>query len=108
MFLAAAALRLLQPRQHEPARTSWAIFEWALAHISHLGATVLFIGMPGLVVSVGGIKLLQMWHTNQALRDDVLSGLGAFKRHLSTSVLAAVTLVGTAILAFVVLHLIAD
>ena len=38
LLLTAAALHQLQPRQFEPARTSWAIFEWTTAHISQAGA----------------------------------------------------------------------
>ena len=58
VVLAAAAVRLLQPRQYEPARTSWIIFDWATMHISRLGAAVLFAGIPGLVVVVGCTTLL--------------------------------------------------
>jgi len=42
LLLAAAALRMLQPRQYEPARTSWIIFEWTMTHVSRLVAAVPF------------------------------------------------------------------
>jgi hypothetical protein len=58
VFLAAAALGILQPRQYEPARTSWIIFEWTATHVSWLGAAILFIGMPGVVVIAGFATLL--------------------------------------------------
>jgi len=59
VLLAAAALRTFQPRQYEPARTSWIIFEWTMTHISRLGAAILFIGMPGVVVAAGCAALLR-------------------------------------------------
>ncbi len=44
VFLAAAALRQLQPRQYEPSHTSWLIFEWTMATRFESGARVLFNG----------------------------------------------------------------
>jgi hypothetical protein len=75
VFLAAASLRLLRPRQYQPARAGWIIFEWSTTHISHLGAAVLFLGMPALVLVAGCGALLRMWRGDQALRHDVLLGL---------------------------------
>ena len=48
IFLTAAALRLLQPRQYQPAFTSWIIFDWTTTHVSHLGAAILFIALPAV------------------------------------------------------------
>jgi len=78
VFLAVAALRLLQPRQYQPARTSWVIFEWTTTHISRLGAAMLFLAMPGLVVVAGCSALLRMWREDQALRHDIVFGLTVF------------------------------
>jgi hypothetical protein len=108
VFLVAAALRLLQPRQYEPARTSWLIFEWTTTRISHLGAAVLFLGVPGLVVVAGCGALLRMWRKDQALRHDVLLGLTVFRRHLATGFVALATLLGATILALTVAHLFTD
>jgi hypothetical protein len=108
VFLTAAALRLLQPRQFEPARTSWIIFQWASAHISRLGAATLFIGMPGLVVIVGCAKLLQRWREDQALRHDAILGLTIVRRHLAIGLLTAATLLATAILTLALAHLVTD
>src|SRR5947208_15304354 len=47
VLVLAALLRLVQPREHEPARASWVIFAWARTHISHSGAGLVFIGLPG-------------------------------------------------------------
>jgi hypothetical protein len=108
VFLAVAALRLLQPRQYQPARTSWVIFEWTTTHISRLGAAMLFLAMPGLVVVAGCSALLRMWREDQALRHDIVFGLTFFRRHLATGFLAVATLLGGAILALAVAHLITD
>jgi len=108
VFLAVAALRLLQPRQYQPARTSWVIFEWTATHISRLGAAMLFLAMPGLVVVAGCSALLRMWREDQALRHDIVFGLTVFRRHLATGFLAVATLLGGAILALAVAHLITD
>jgi hypothetical protein len=108
VFLVAAALRLLQPRQYQPARTGWIIFEWTATHISQLGAAVLFLGMPALVVVAGCGALLRMWRKDQALRHDVLLGLTVFRRHLATGFVALVTLLGAIILALAVAHVVTD
>jgi hypothetical protein len=108
VFLAVAALRLLQPRQYQPARTSWIIFEWTTTHISRFGAAVLFLGMPGLVVAAGCRALLRMWREDQALRHDVVLGFTVFRRNLATGFLAVATMLGATILALAVAHLITD
>jgi hypothetical protein len=108
VFLAAASLRLLQPRQYQPARTGWIIFEWTTTHISHLGAAVLFLGMPGFVVLAGCGAILRMWRRDQALRHDVFLAGTIFRRHLATGFLALATLLGAIILALAVAHVITD
>jgi hypothetical protein len=108
VFLAAAALRLLQPRQYEPARTSWIIFDWTTTHISPLGAALLFIGLPGLLVLVGAITLLRIWRTDQTLRQDAALTLTIFRRHLAIVLFTAVTLLAAAIFTFAVAHLVTD
>lgn len=108
LLLAAAALRLMQPRQYEPARTSWAIFEWASTHITHAGAGLLFIGLPGTGVVVGCAELLMLWRGNETLRQEVTATLASLRRHLAIAVLAAGTLLAGAILAAVLLHIITD
>jgi hypothetical protein len=108
VFLTAAALRLLQPRQFEPAHTSWIIFDWTAAHISRLGAAMLFIGMPGIVVLAGCATLLQTWREDQALRHDAILGLTIFRRHLTISFLTTATLLAAAIITFAVAHLVTN
>src|SRR6266566_4795284 len=52
VLVLAALLRLVQPREHEPARASWVIFAWARTHISHSGAGLVFIGLPGVAALI--------------------------------------------------------
>src|SRR5437879_11968701 len=70
VFLAAAALRLLQPREYEPARSSWIIFEWTMTHVSRFGAAILFIAMPGVVLIAGCGTLVRNWRQEPGLRHD--------------------------------------
>jgi hypothetical protein len=108
VFITAAALRLLQPRQYEPAHTSWIIFEWTTMHISHVGAAMLFLAMPGAVVTGGCAALLRIWREDQALRHDAILGLTIFRRHLAIGLLTTATLLAAAILMFAVAHLVTD
>lgn len=59
VFLTAAVLRLLQPREYEPARTSWIIVDWTVRNVSRSGAGVLFLGLPALVALIGAATLLR-------------------------------------------------
>jgi energy-converting hydrogenase Eha subunit A len=52
VLVLAALLRLVQPREHEPARASWVIFAWARTHISQSGAGLVFIGLPGVAALI--------------------------------------------------------
>jgi len=108
MLLTVAALRLLQPRQYQPARPSWLIFEWTTTHISRLGAAILFLGMPGLVVVAGCVTLLRVWREDQTLRQDAVVGLTVVRRHVVIGFLAAATLLGAAILTLAVAHVVVD
>jgi len=108
VLLAAAALRTLQPRQYEPARTSWIIFEWAVTHVSRLGAAMLFIGMPGIVVTAGCAVLLRNWHKDQTLRHDATMAFAILRRHFAFGLLAAAVLLAGAILAAVAVHVVTD
>ena len=108
VLLLAAALRLLAPRQFEPARTGWVIFEWATTHISHSQAGLLFIGLPGVAVVAGSVALWLAWRHKEALRQDVAAALESLRRHFAVAILGTATLVAAAILAAVVAHLITD
>lgn len=108
VFLAAAALRLLQPRQFEPGHTSWIIFDWTTTHISRFGGAMLFLVMPGLVVLAGCSTLVRSWRENQILRQDAALGLSIFRRHLAIGLLMTATLLAAAILLLTVVHIITD
>ncbi len=108
LLLLAAALGFLQPRQYEPARTSWLIFEWTTAHISHTGAGLLFIGLPSVAVVGGCAALLWLWHGNEALRQDVTAAVASLQRHLAVAILGTGTLLAGAILAAILVHIITD
>lgn len=108
LLLAAAALRQLQPRQFEPARTSWAIFEWATTHISHAGAAVLFLALPGIAVVAGCVALFVAWRGSEMLRQDTIALLASLRRHLAIAILGSGTLLAGAILAAVLAHIITD
>jgi hypothetical protein len=108
VFLAVAGLRLLQPAQYEPARTSWVIFEWTTTHISHGVAALLFLGLPSVAAIAGCVMLLLLWRGSEALRQDVTATFASLRRHLAVAILGTGTLLACAILAAVVMHLIAD
>ena len=108
LLRAAAALRLLQPVQYEPAHTSWLIFNWTTTHVSRLGAGILFLGMPAIVAITGGVALWKVWHTDQDLRNDAAAVVGILKRRGAVLVMTTVTLLAAAVLAIVAAHVITD
>jgi hypothetical protein len=108
VFLVAAAVRLLQPRQFEPSRLSWIIFDWTTTHISRLGAAALFFGMPGMVVLASCLTLRRVWREDQALRQDMTLGFAMFRRHFSVGLLITATLLAGAIFTLALVHLVTD
>lgn len=108
LLLAAATLRQLQPRQFEPARTSWAVFEWATTHVSRAGAAWLFLALPALALVAGCAGLILAWRRSEALRQDTVAALTSLRRHLCVATLGTGTLLAGAILAAVVIHIITD
>jgi len=108
VLLATAFLRLAQPRQYEPARTSWRIFEWASTHVSHSSAAILFLALPGLAAATGGAALVRGWRRDEALRNDTALTLAAGRRHQATIALALATLAAALIMAIVISHVLAD
>ena len=108
IFLAAAALRQLQPRQYEPARTSWLIFDWTMQHISRLGAGILFIGLPAIALMIGCGLLAQKWHADETFRHDVIAAFSALRRNITIAVVTAATALAAAIFLFAVVHIFTD
>jgi hypothetical protein len=108
VFLAAAALRQLQPRQYEPSHTSWLIFEWTIQHVSNLGAAILFNGLPGLAVIIGCAVILQTWRKDESFRQDLMAALEAFRRHIVIAFVVAATALAGAIFVFAFVHILTD
>jgi len=108
LLLAAAALRLLQPRQYEPAHTAWAVFEWSSAHISRLGASVLFLLLPAVAAILGCIALFRLWHQDQGFRQDILIAWDVLRRRSALVLMSAATLLAGCIVCLTVLHMITD
>src|SRR5207248_2605236 len=75
LLLAAATLRQLQPRQFEPARTSWAIFEWTTKHISQAGAAWLFLILPAVALAAGFAGIALAWRRSEARSEEHTSEL---------------------------------
>lgn len=108
VFLAAAALRQLQPRQFEPARTSWMFFEWAITHVTRAGAGVLFLVLPAIAVAGGGAMLWMLWRKSETLRQDFAAVVASVRRHFAIAVLGTGTVLAGVILAAVLGHIITD
>jgi hypothetical protein len=108
VLLAAAALRTLQPRQYEPARTIWILLDWTATHVSRLDAVILFIGMPGVVLITGFAALLRKWRQDQALRHDAAIMFDNLRRHLAFGLLTVAVLLGGTILMAVAIHVVTD
>ena len=106
--LGIATLRQLQPRQYQPARISWMIFEWMGAHLTRTHAAFMFLILPALAFLTGSRALLRIWHQDDSLRRDALAFLSGAWRNIHAIILAAGTLVGAAILMAAVIHMITD
>ena len=108
VFLSAAAFRGLQPVQYEPARTCAAIVAWTVAHVSRLGASILFLGMPGAVALAGGGTLLRNWRKDAALRQDFAMTFAILRRNSAVGLLTAAVLLAGAIVMVVAVHNVTD
>ena len=108
VFLAAAALRTMQPQQYEPARTSAILFEWAATHVSRFGAAIVFLGMPGVVLLTGCAILLGKWRKDAGLRQDMAMTLAILRRRLAILLSAAAVLLAGVILTAVAAHFVTD
>jgi len=108
VFLGAAVIRLLQPRQYEPARTSWTVFEWTMTRVSRSSAAILFVAMPSVVLIAGCAALLRNWRQEPALRHDSAMTLALLRRHLPFGMLAAAVLLAGTILTAVLVHVVTD
>src|SRR5690349_24116235 len=108
LLLAAAALRQLQPAEHEPARTISMIFSLIGPRISHFDAALLFLGLPGITAISGCVAILVAWNKSETLRQDTATMLASLRRNLAVAIRGTGTLLAAAILAAVVIHIITD
>jgi hypothetical protein len=108
MLLAGAAVRLLQPSQHEPARTVGIINQWVQMHITGFTAGVFFLGLPGIAAALGCVTLLRLWRNDATLRQDAVTALAIVRRHFVAGLLTGATLLAAAIFFAVVAHIITD
>jgi hypothetical protein len=108
IFLAAAVLRQLQPRQYELSHICWLIFDWTTQHVSRLGAGILFLGLPALALMVGCGLLAQKWHRDERFREDVIAAFLALRRHVTIAFVAVATALAAAIFLFALVHIFTD
>jgi len=107
LFMTAAIVRSLQPIEYEPARTAQRIFDWFGAR-PHMSLWVLLIALPLAVVIGGCVSLVRSWSYDSQLREAARQTVAAVRAHLATLLVAVATLTAGGILAFLVLHLLAD
>lgn len=108
IFLAAAAARLLQPRQYQPAHPGWILFQWTMTHISRSGAAMLFLAMPGLAAILGCVAVVGTWRKDLTFRSDVSQTLTILQRHWAIAFVVTATLLAGAIFVAVGAHVITD
>ncbi|HXU20709.1 MAG TPA: hypothetical protein VN788_09025 [Verrucomicrobiae bacterium] len=106
VFLAVAALRQMQPAKFEPAHTSWTIFSWAVSHVTHTDAAVIFLALPAIVLLAGCTHLLRVWSGSEIFRQDLHDAFGILRRNFAACAMASAAALGGVILAAVIAHLI--
>ena len=108
-FLSAATVRLMQPREYQPARAAWVIFDFFGALPRELAAVVL-LAAPALALVLGLAVAWRRLADDPESRTDI-AALGAAARRMSrhpalvAAILAA--LASAAVLIFAADHLIA-
>jgi hypothetical protein len=90
-----------------PARMSWLVSEW-FAQIPRFGLALLLLGLPCTGVATGSALLLRTWRTDELLRRDTLGCLAVVRRHIAILVVTMTTLLGAAVAAFLIAHVITD
>src|SRR5215470_14625929 len=106
--LSVAALRGLQPRWREPARTNWIILDWMTVHLHRTHAAAVFLLLPSFAFLIGSTALLQNWRRDELLRWDAIAFQAVLRRNLHVVFLAAGMILGAAILGAAVVHMITD
>lgn len=108
VFVVAAVLRLLQPREYEPARTAWAIVEWTAAHVSHGDAAVIFLALPAAALVLGLVTLVRVWRTEANFREDAKAALAMLRRRLGLVLLTLGTGLAATLLVLALRQIIFD
>ncbi len=108
-LLTAAALLMLQPTQHEPARTALLLLRWADAYIhTPAAAALLFLALPAFGLAIGFAVLLRAWSNDAGLREDAAAAFAIVRRRLWAGLLAGAVLMAAAILFATIVHIITD
>ena len=108
LLLGGAALRQLQPPQHEPARTISTNFSLIGPRISHADAALLLLGLPAIAAVTGCAVLLMAWRRSETLRQDTVAAFATLRRNFAVAILGMGTLLAGAILTAVIIHIITD
>jgi len=108
LFLGLAALRSMQPRQYQPARIGWIIFEWMANNLTRVDAAVIFLVLPAIAFILGIAALLRSWQRDERLRWDAIAFLAVLRRNLHFVIVSAGVLAGAAILAAAAVHIVTD
>jgi hypothetical protein len=108
LFLGLSALRGMQPRRYEPARTSWLIFESIVSHLTPTDAAIIFLVLPSIAFVLGVVTLRTSWQESELLRWDAIAFTAVLRRNVHFLLLSAGAVAGAAILAAAVVHMITD
>jgi hypothetical protein len=106
--LSVSAVRFMQPRQHEPAHTSWLVFDWMTRHLNSNAAATIFLLFPAIALATGSTVLLRSWQQDDLLRWDAIALLAVLRRNLHMLLLIAGMVAGGTILTAAVIHMITD
>lgn len=106
LFMAALALRNLQPPQYESAHIAQKLVMWYAGRMWTLW--VLLLGLPFTVLVSGCAALLRTWNRDIVLPLTARQSLAMVRARVATFFIAATTLIAGVILAIVVLHVLAN
>jgi hypothetical protein len=103
-----SAMRLMQPREYEPAHMSRLIFDWMKRHLDSNAAATIFLVFPAIALATGSTVLLRSWHRDDLLRWDTIALLAVLRRNLHMLLLIAGMVAGGTILMAALVHMITD
>jgi hypothetical protein len=107
LFMTALFVRNLTPLPNEPARTAHRIV-MLYASSMHIGLWVMLIGLPLIVIAIGGATLLRQWSEDASLRHAVTQTFDAVRAHFATLLIAGATVASAGILTAVAVHVLSD